>query len=279
MVCNDTFIRWIKVAVNGATFLDTGCKQNCRISHQSVGESRIELTVRQVTKEDKGRYYCIKNNSKTPDIRGKGTFLHIADAGHSINRTEVNLLTEFSGSSQMLEYSRPVVLYCLVTGLVSPNINITWHSNQRHLEAGQTWLSDATEGFTAGSRLEVNVTTGKDSQNAEGQREEWWCELHQGNFTFKSSMSSLHAHSEPDWCPVVLYSAVAVLLLCVLSLVLLASHWVPYSRTGGESSVNTNIQPPQDDTSSGVGLQDSLPLTPRRRPNNPDVEVYSVLKC
>ncbi|XP_076135456.1 uncharacterized protein LOC143118249 [Alosa pseudoharengus] len=285
--CEANFIRWMKVAVNGSvTIINTGCGQSCRISQKIVNNSQIELTIQRVTRDDEGRYDCDKNTASVLTFRGKGTYLQIKDESWS-NRSEVTLLREFKRSTMKpnLYELQHGSLLCLVTGLLSPNIIIIWHSSHGRVAAGQTWVSDTSKSFTAGSRLQINVTTGKNlhiTQNAKGPGEEWWCEVHHDNFTL-SAMSSLDNNTER--CSAVLYAVVSLALLCVFSLVLLTSRWFLHSHRG--VSVTTS-SPSQDAAGSGVRLQlTQLPTstgqltqlpTSTGQPSNSGSEVYSVLK-
>ncbi|XP_041964096.1 uncharacterized protein LOC121721314 isoform X4 [Alosa sapidissima] len=241
--CEANFIRWMKVAVNGSvTIINTGCGQSCRISQKIVNNSQIELTIQRVTRDDEGRYYCDKNTASVLTFRGKGTYLQIKDESWS-NRSEVTLLREFKRSTMKpnLYELQHGSLLCLVTGLLSPNIIIMWHSSHGRMASGQTWVSDTSKGFTAGSRLQINVTTGKNlhiTQNAKGPGEEWWCEVHHDNFTL-SAMSSLD------------------------------------NNTG--VSVTTS-SPSQDGAGSGARLQLTQLPTSTGQPSNSGSEVYSVLK-
>ncbi|KAG5270786.1 hypothetical protein AALO_G00172290 [Alosa alosa] len=293
--CEANFIRWMKVAVNGSvTIINTGCGQSCRISQKIVNNSQIELTIQRVTRDDEGRYYCDKNTASVLTFRGKATYLQIKDESWS-NRSEVTLLREFKRSTMKpnLYELQHGSLLCLVTGLLSPNIIIMWHSSHGRVASGQTWVSDTSKGFTAGSRLQINVTTGKNlhiTQNAKGPGEEWWCEVHHDNFTL-SAMSSLDNNTEwcsavcvpewcsavcvPEWCSAVLYAVVSLVLLCVFSLVLLTSHWFLHSHRG--VSVTTS-SPSQDGAGSGARLQLTQLPTSTGQPSNSGSEVYSVLK-
>lgn len=73
--CEEKFVRWLKITVDGtATVIDTACEQTCRIS-QRKKDSSIELILRQVGKNDEGRYYCY--SSRYLILKGRGTFLQI----------------------------------------------------------------------------------------------------------------------------------------------------------------------------------------------------------
>ncbi|XP_062394551.1 uncharacterized protein LOC134082675 isoform X2 [Sardina pilchardus] len=277
--CEAKFIRWMKVAVNGTVIIiNTDCRQSCRIS-QKIVNSQIELTITRATRDDEGRYYCDMNTLWVLKFSGKGTYLQIKESESWTNRSEVTLLRELERTTMKpnLDELQHGSLLCFVTGLLTPNIIITWHSTHTRVAAGQTWVSDTIESFTAGSRLQLNVTTGENlhiTQNGKGPGEEWWCEVHYDNFT-ESAMSSLDNNTVPEWCPVVLYSAVSLVLLCALCLVLLTSHWVLHSHKG---VAVTTISSAQDRPGSGLRSQLTQLPTSTGQPTNSGSEVYSILK-
>lgn len=265
--CDEKYVRWLKITDGTATVIDTVCEQTCRIS-QRKKDSNIELILRQVAKDDEGRYYCYSNMSSLLKLKGKGTFLQIDEPSNWTNNSEVTLFTALENNMVKQEFQRQTVLYCLVNGLLTPNISITWHSSKGQKEPGQTWVSSGSEGVTAGSRLHINMTNDKDSDTEE-HNEMWWCEVYHGNITLRSNMMSLCMSTVSEWCPAMLYSAVALVLLCVLSLILLTSHWLLYLRKGNRVSIfRTSVstsQLNQHPTSSGQA-------------SNRDTEVYSMLK-
>lgn len=70
----------------------------------------------------------------------------LPEPGNWTNKGEVTLFIELENYMVKPEFQRETVLYCLVNGLLTPDISITWHSSKGQKAPGQTWVSGGSEG-------------------------------------------------------------------------------------------------------------------------------------
>ncbi|KAL2084091.1 hypothetical protein ACEWY4_019609 [Coilia grayii] len=272
-------------------------KETTRFSQRHVNDSEVELTKTAAEKVDSGRYYCGAWLAGYFQFIGEGTLLHVEQEVWS-NRSQVILLSELSSVAEHpLHDSAPlkhVELRCLVTGLTSPAVTVTWRSSRGAEVAGHTpgpaW--ESTDGFSVSSKLRINITTSSEnnyiSQNTSGILEEWWCEVQAGaGVTERSNLYSLslmgdHPAAGPlDWCVPMVYSTAALCLLCVAAMGLLIRHRILHlCRPAGSVSVTSNmVTAAQADAQEAVTYL-QVDWTQMRRPERPrkDTVTYSCVK-
>ncbi|XP_041963154.1 uncharacterized protein LOC121720787 isoform X2 [Alosa sapidissima] len=246
--CPNQIIRWIRMYSNGSVeFSETFCKQQRCLLQSNNATGTAYLTLLRVVTVDSALYYCGEKLWTHLDFSGKGTFLVVLEedvVGES--RTEVTLLTEQSSSGH-------ADLRCRVSGLRVPWADVVWRSTRgtpRTLK-NITWVSQQNDGgFSVWSQIHLPETPGRavfsdaqyydkvheadelfgtpdhgplpQEEEEEEENREWWCEVQFGpKLTLRSeSFVFKQRKDEPDWCPVVLYSSLAICVLCVLVLLI-----------------------------------------------------------
>ncbi|XP_046890139.1 uncharacterized protein LOC124476797 isoform X2 [Hypomesus transpacificus] len=253
--CHSILLNWLRIQQNGS--LEIINTNGERFLTNGLTNGLTGLQILHVDKSDSGRYYCGEQLTYQ-GFHGDGVILHIEEASSMANHNKISpkaiLLTEDQSDEQEIHDldddigERRHRLRCVVNGLSTPGVTITFLSSRGEKSEGQTWASlmknnqySVLSAYTVRSVwysgrhevLEYHKQYGREETEYDRDVTAWWCEVQTGkNRTLKSNKTVIFQQSHPDVCLPLLYSAVAVAGLCVVFIIIITAHAVWSMRKG-----------------------------------------------